>query len=693
MHRPLLFMLILAHLAPAQERLLFSFEEPDPTAQARGVRLAATAEGATRGRGALGVEFLPGMWPNVNFPAVSSWDWSGFGGLAFDLTNPGPETVAFGVRVDDDPAADGSRFCRQAGGAAPARATRSFVLPLGNGPARLGMRGLPRLGGLEPLGLQHFGPLRLERVTAFQLFLHQPQAPVRLILDNVRLVPWEQELKGIVDACGQFAGAEWPGKVGRAEELVGRARAERLPPPPSGRDAFGGWLEGPTLDATGRFRTTKFEGKWWLVTPEGRLFFSLGACCVRPGEVTLVEGREELFAWLPGPDDPLARHFGTIGPYALEPGRKGRCFDFHSANLQRKFGPDYSNIWFERTLARLVAWGFNTLGNWSDRRIQGMARMVYTATAGIGGGHARIPSEHAGGPGMHDPFDPAFARSLAAALEPAARSVARDPWCLGWFVDNELDWGGADGDAGRCGLGLRVLALDAGRSPAKRMLADRLRQKYATEERFAQAWGVAPVAWPTLEAPFRPAGPATRARRDDLRAFGAELARAYFGAVRSALARVDPGRLYLGCRFAGHTPEALAAAAAHSDVLTFNIYAKTIDRVRGAFLEELDRPALIGEFHFGALDRGLFHPGLVPASDQAERGACYRAYVESVLDHPCLVGCHWFQWVDEPLTGRWFDGENYNIGLTTVADDPYPELTGAARAVHEGAYRRRLGKE
>ena len=63
-----------------------------------------------------------------------------------------------------------------------------------------------------------------------------------------------------------------------------------------------------------------------------------------------------------------------------------------------------------------------------------------------------------------------------------------------------------------------------------------------------------------------------------------------------------------------------------------------------------------------------------------------------MLDNPALVGCHWFQYVDEPLTGRSYDGENYNIGFLTVTDTPYPELVAAARAIHRQAYARRAGK-
>src|SRR5690348_12089840 len=62
-------------------------------------------------QGALGSEpltlrFLPADWPNVMLKARAPWDWSRYGSLILDLKNPGTEPLAFGVRVDDDPAAD-----------------------------------------------------------------------------------------------------------------------------------------------------------------------------------------------------------------------------------------------------------------------------------------------------------------------------------------------------------------------------------------------------------------------------------------------------------------------------------------------------------------------------------------------------------------------------------------------------------
>jgi hypothetical protein len=104
-----------------------------------------------------------------------------------------------------------------------------------------------------------------------------------------------------------------------------------------------------------------------------------------------------------------------------------------------------------------------------------------------------------------------------------------------------------------------------------------------------------------------------------------------------------------------------------------------------------DKPLIVGEFHFGALDRGQFHAGLVPVENQQDRAKAYRDYVTGALSHPQLVGTHWFQWQDQPTTGRVHDEENYQIGFLDVTDTPYKETIAASRCIGKDLYETRLG--
>jgi hypothetical protein len=82
---------------------------------------------------------------------------------------------------------------------------------------------------------------------------------------------------------------------------------------------------------------------------------------------------------------------------------------------------------------------------------------------------------------------------------------------------------------------------------------------------------------------------------------------------------------------------------------------------------------------------------LVQVRDQAERGKAYRYYVENAFAMPEMVGTHYFQWADQPSTGR-FDGENYNIGLVDVTDRPYPDLVEALKETHRRVLRLHSGQ-
>ena len=46
-----------------------------------------------------------------------------------------------------------------------------------------------------------------------------------------------------------------------------------------------------------------------------------------------------------------------------------------------------------------------------------------------------------------------------------------------------------------------------------------------------------------------------------------------------------------------------------------------------------DVPLIIGEFHFGALDRGMFHTGLVPTANQEARAQALYGWASR-----CLAG-------------------------------------------------------
>lgn len=430
-------------------------------------------------------------------------------------------------------------------------------------------------------------------------------------------LPW-------VDGFGQGNFTDWRGKVHSVDDLKAAAMRETAELSSSSpgipqADRFGGWAGGPKLKATGFFRTEKVGVKWWLVDPDGHLFFSHGVDVVNDGEViTAVGFRERYFEWLPAKDDArfgvfwdVAKSRAAHGFYAQDGHFPYARFDFGRANMLRKYGAEWRRISSDLTHRRLRAWGLNTIGNWSQPGIYGQGRTPYVLRLGTWGTPRRAGSEGWWGP-LPDPFNPAFERIFRDRVREFAKTMREDPWCVGAFVDNELSW-------------------------------DNL---------------------PDV----------------------AEVAEKYFAVVSSVLHDELPNHLYLGCRIAWGSDAVYRASAKYCDVVSVNLYDRqpTRDLPAGS----VDRPMINGEFHCGALDRGLFHTGLVATGSQAERAQCYRDFLNGCLDHPRMIGTHWFQWRDQAVTGR-DDGENYQIGFVTIADAPYPELVAAAREIAAGMYRRR----
>ncbi len=203
-----------------------------------------------------------------------------------------------------------------------------------------------------------------------------------------------------------------------------------------------------------------------------------------------------------------------------------------------------------------------------------------------------------------------------------------------------------------------------------------MQTKYGEIEKLNAKWGSTYANWDAfLSGVQRPGAGAT----EDLTEFTLAIADAYFRNIREEFKAAAPNKLYMGCRFAGRGPEfALRAGAKYCDIVSFNIYARHLDDFK--LPPDIDKPVIIGEFHFGALDRGLFHPGLIKLESQEERGRVYVQYVTSALKHPNVVGVHWHQFGDQATTGR-FDGENFQVGFLDCCDTPYPETIAGIREV------------
>ncbi len=420
---------------------------------------------------------------------------------------------------------------------------------------------------------------------------------------------------------------------------------------------------------------TKHEGRWWLVDPAGRLFWSHGVDCVGSSNATPISDREAYFKNLPEEDSPFARFYGS-GSWAPHGYYKDhspyRTYDFSRANLLRKYGDDFERLFAERTHRRFRSWGINTIANWSDESIYLMRKTPYTATIHFEA--RRLEGSEGYWGKFYDVFDPSFRQQLRNRLAREKDRSAGDPWCIGYFVHNELSWG----DDTSLAVAALVSPAD---QPAKKVFVEDLRAKYGTIAKLNETWGTAHGSWQDLLD--SQAAPDKQKASEDLQAFYDKTARTYFATIRDELRKVAPQQLYLGCRFAWVNDIAARAAADFCDVVSYNRYTYNVEDLE--LPGQIDMPLIIGEFHFGALDRGMFHTGLRSTKNQQDRAETYARYVQGALRNPYIVGTHWFQYKDQATTGRG-DGENYQIGFVDICDTPYPEIVGKAREVGYSMY-------
>jgi hypothetical protein len=531
------------------------------------------------------------------------------------------------------------------------------------------------------------------KVDKLIIFINNPKDAHVFDVSNIRaggtiafpLPADESKWFPMIDSLGQYMHKDWPGKIHIPEELQKRKADEAADldahSGPVDWDQYGGWKNGPQLEATGRFRVEKVDGRWWLVDPEGRLFWSQGVDCVEPGhDVTALTDRREWFADLPAADSPLAAFYGRGFSRARgdNPNQPVGTYNFAAANLMRKYGDDWKSQFAAIVHRRMRSWGLNTIGNWSSGEIYLLDKTPYTATVSVQAGRLSGGGTFRGQ--FVDVFDPGFADAARRAVARHKNRAAGDPWCLGYFVDNELDWGD------ELSLAMTTLASPADQ-PAKKALYLALEAKYETIEKLNEAWDAKYASWNALLDSTTP--PNLQNAWGDLAAFYTKSAERYFQVCRDAVKEIDPQGLYLGCRFAGSNDRAVRAAAKYCDVVSFNKYQHSVADLRLPRGE--DKPIIIGEFHFGALDRGMPHPGLVPTADQQDRAATYMKYVAGALINPLIVGTHFFQFSDQPFTGR-FDGENYQIGFVDVCDTPNPEIVQACREIGAKMYSLRTSK-
>jgi hypothetical protein len=392
-----------------------------------------------------------------------------------------------------------------------------------------------------------------------------------------------------------------------------------------------------------RWSLARARGLWWLRTPCGTPFYSLG--------VNVLDGGN---------------------------GEHARLGAAYTGYQWQSFAPSLA-AWSAQTRARLARWGFNTAGGWSLPPQQLKIPEVIDLELGR---HAKFH--------WFDPFAPDMPARMDALARKLVAPYRGSPYRIGYFSDNEVGWW--------AGALFAWYSKAPASSHTKRRWLALLRRRYDGDWRRFTADFVPPPgvhSWPALLASrrmtqLRPGGSGIAV----VRRWTGIVAAHYYKLAAQAIRAADPGALYFGDRLPiYYDPAAVRAMAPWVDAIAVNYNVDASDGWIARYffdgLEKLsgNKPVLVTEWFFAARENrtGNTNNGhLMTVDTQAERAEGAAAATRNFARLPEIVGAQWFQYYDNPKGGR-ADGEDYDFGLVDTKNRPYRRLVRALAAANREA--------
>lgn len=398
------------------------------------------------------------------------------------------------------------------------------------------------------------------------------------------------------------------------------------------RSRYGGRTD-EKFEATGFFRTYRSPGRrlgrrWYLVDPEGHPFYWVGLASTRP------------------PLTPESQAF-----------------------YREKFDDDAD--WAAQTTDFLRQLGFNSTGGFSADTITRAADqpLPYTPVLAVMNDFAEsigVADPKYGNsayresamPAWHPDF-PAYADSY---LRDALTAASDDPWCVGYFSDNELPMS----TAALANLLTNVEVDDPELGSSAREARDFFRDLRGGDADPDTITDTEAGAW-----------------------HGHVLDR-YYRVITPLFREYDPNHLFLGSRLhsrAPRTPDIIAAAGRHVDVVSINYYDRWEARDRDLDMwaeQSPNAPVVITEFYVKGADSDL-PPDVQDkgagwiVSTQADRGTWYQNICLGMMAHPHTVGWHDFKYSDEY--------DDSNKGIYDYRFELYQPFLDKVSALNREVYR------
>ena len=413
-------------------------------------------------------------------------------------------------------------------------------------------------------------------------------------------------------------------------------------------------------DVTGFFYPKEIDGRWWLIDPNGMSFFIVGTDHVN-----------------------YRAHWCQKLGYAP-----------YATIVEAKYGSEEK--WGDTELQRLAEWNFNALpaGHSASLRHK---RFPHIEFLSFGSSFSDVEDicPKTTWTGFPNVFSPKWPRHCDKLARQACAPIKDDPWLIGYFLDNELEWFGKNYKS--WGLFDEAWKKPASHS-AKQAWVDFLKEELKDPAAFKELWGLDVPSFDALAQLTAPAPPLNKRAEDIALRWTRRIAEAYFKACADAIRRHDPHHLILGNRFAGDAPDIWDIAGKYCDVVSFNIYPRIdVDEgVPASVRDQIDewhrkarKPMMVTEWSFPALDtdRPSLHGAGMRVDTQAQRAQCFTHFQTFLFSLPFMVGSDYFMFADEPALGITDTfPEDSNYGLVNEQDEPYPDLTHAAQTLNARVY-------
>ncbi len=383
------------------------------------------------------------------------------------------------------------------------------------------------------------------------------------------------------------------------------------------------------LAKTGRIRLTEHDGAWWLVSPTGQPFYSIGA----------------------------------DGPY----------FDPES---DLATGREFLEVMRRLRFNSLAGW--TSVPGWAalNKAVisEGSQPLVMFRALESGTSHddfdRLVPADNHSFP---DPFDPRWEEWLRNHVRGIASLVRGEPWFAALFADNEVSH--------------RELYRHLWTPNCSAALRTFLQAKYGDIGALNSAWGSGFRSFDDLVAqrpdPVLQHGP----MYEDLFAFSREVVRKYAETAARVIREELPGHIVFSNRLmlddVTYWLKYLDLYAVF-DGIAVNMYPANLSpglndnerMILELVHEKTGKPVLISEWSVPALDSGLYdNPDKLDWSydeavdTQTERARQAARIVIDYYNMPFVVGAHWFFWND-------FDSDKRqaNRGLFLTSGQPWIEL-------------------